>query len=999
MMILPFCTSSITQTKIMRNLLLVFFTVTFSLSVLAQQKVIIRFENPDTDVIKEFTKPEYDVAAFKPGEYLDIVIQESEYNKIVSQGYNAQIIKTTAEMAANLGNVDDINGYRTYTEALQELQQIAANNPTICKLMDIGDSRGKEYFENGYGNYGDYQHDVWALKISDNVEIEEDEPAVYYFGAHHAREPLSTETAFFVLNHIIDNYGTDPEITENVNTKEIWFVPIVNPDGHEVVLNQIDLNWRKNIRDNDGNGTLTGGGWLYPDGVDPNRNYGWQWGTSGTSSDPEDQTYCGPTPFSEPEIQSIRDLMAAEHFVAGISYHTYSELVLWPYGYSSNAQAPDIDALADLGTNMGEAIPGISGGHYTPQVAWELYPCSGVTDDYAYGQHGIFSYTIELGTEFIPPASEVYQITQDNLEAAMILLNRVNYSTLTGHITNASTGDPVIAEIFIDEIDNTGAPREPYRSNEDFGTYYRLLTNNTYTVTITAFGYITQTFENVAITDDGQTILDIQLQPSQIISVSGTITDADSGEPIEGASIEVLNTPVDPVVSNENGEYEIEEIFENTYTFKIYAEDYATLIQVVTIDPQNNIADFELTESFAISFESGYFDQGWEFSGNADWVIDNSEAWDGSYSAKSGTIGDESTSEIIYTIEDGVAGLISFYRKVSSEPGYDFLQFYIDNQMQDEWAGEQDWEEFIYTVSAGTHIYKWVYEKDQSVSNGDDCGWIDYITFPPLAGVNAQAGSNAEICANQTHQCEGSAAYYETLEWTTSGDGIFSDASILNPVYTPGTSDIQNGSATLTLTAFDDQGNEDSDDLILTLNPLPQQAAAILGSEQVCAGGTEIYTCTTIENADEYEWLITPENAGTIESTTANEVTLTWTDGYFNSATLQVRGMNDCGYGEYSEAFVVLVEDCTGISENSGLDFSLFPNPASSEVLISFKNSIEEDITIRIFNLLGKQILQENYTSTNNSLKINVSEINEGICFISINIDGNTRLKKLIINR
>jgi len=983
----------------MKKLLLAFLTITFSISLFAQEKVIVRFDNPDQEIIKEFTRSNVDVAAYKPGEFLDIVIPEADYDKMIAAGYNVSIVNSTAQMAANLGNVDDISGYRTYYEALAELQQIATDYPSICKLIDIGDSRGKEYYESGYGNYGEYQHDIWAMKVSDNVEVNEDEPAIYYFGAHHAREPLSTEVAFKVLNHIIDNYGIDPNITENVNTKEIWFVPIVNPDGHEVVLDQINTDWRKNIRDNDGNGSFTNGSWDYPDGVDPNRNYGWQWGTSGTSNDPSDITYCGPTPFSEPELQAIRDLMIAEHFVAGISYHTYSELVLWPFGYSSSATAPDIDALAQLGTDMGMAIPGLSGGHYTPQVAWELYPCSGVTDDYAYGQHGIFSYTIELATEFIPPASQVYQVCDDNLDAAMIMLNRPNQSILMGHVTNAANGDAVVAEIFIEGIDNNGALRMPYMSSEDFGAYYRLLTDGTYSVTVTAFGYISQTFNNVVITDDGQTILDVQLQPSQIISVSGTITDAESGLPIEGASIQVLNTPVDPVQSNENGEYQIQEIFENTYTFKVYAQDYATLIQVVTIDPANNVVDFELMESFAISFETGNFEDGWDFSGSADWVIDNGEAWDGSSSAKSGSIGDESTTEMFFTLEDGLAGQISFYRKVSSESGYDYLQFYIDNQMQDEWAGEQDWQEFIFDVSAGTHTFKWVYEKDYSVSGGDDCGWIDFVTFPPAATLNSNAGPNAEICANLTHQCQGSAAFYETLEWTTPGDGAFSDITILDPVYTPGTNDIQNGEVILTLTAYDGNGNENSDDLTLAINPMPAVGTDVSGLDQVCAGSIENYTCPEIENAEDCEWILLPEEAGVVETISQNEIKVNWAEGYFAEGTIKVRGINDCGFGEFSQDFVVSVEDCTGINEYNNQGFAIYPNPAKNEISISFLKMTPDQSNITIYNLLGKVVLEMNSLDANGLNIINVSNLPEGLYFVGVTIENKKQLQKLIINR
>ncbi|MDY6896000.1 MAG: M14 family zinc carboxypeptidase, partial [Thermotogota bacterium] len=130
---------------------------------------------------------------------------------------------------------------------------------------------------------------------------------------------------------------------------------------------------------------------------------------------------------------------------------------MYPYGYGSEVFAPDHAAISDLGENMAALIPSLNYGNYTPQNSWELYPCMGGTDDYAYGEHGIFSYTIELATEFIPPASEVEQVCQDNLEAAMLLLDRVNHSTLTGHVTDAETGLPIEAQIYIPEIDDSNA--------------------------------------------------------------------------------------------------------------------------------------------------------------------------------------------------------------------------------------------------------------------------------------------------------------------------------------------------------------------------------------------------------------------------------------------------------------------------------------------------------------------------------------------------------------
>jgi C1A family cysteine protease len=134
-------------------------------------------------------------------------------------------------------------------------------------------------------------------------------------------------------------------------------------------------------------------------------------------------------------------------------------------------------------------------------------------------------------------------------------------------------------------------------------------------------------------------------------------------------------------------------------------------------------------------FESGSFDQfDWETSGDADWFITNNESYEGTYAAQSGAIDDQSESILEITLDVITSGEISFYRKVSSESGYDYLRFYIDGGLQDEWAGEVDWAEVSYTVNQGEHTFAWIYEKDYSVANGEDCGWIDYITFPPVGG-------------------------------------------------------------------------------------------------------------------------------------------------------------------------------------------------------------------------------------------------------------------------
>ncbi|MBK7031174.1 MAG: carboxypeptidase regulatory-like domain-containing protein [Bacteroidales bacterium] len=270
----------------------------------------------------------------------------------------------------------------------------------------------------------------------------------------------------------------------------------------------------------------------------------------GTSTDPTDLTYCGPSGFSEPETMAMKNILDQHHFVAGITYHSYSELVLYPYGYATAATAPDAASLQALAVSMANTIPAEGGGYYTPEKSSALYPASGITDDYAYGQLGIFSYCIELGTTFIPASANIPTICANNLQAALILLHRVDKSTVTGTVKDAVTLMPIQAEVFIQGIDNTGDFRVPYTSDASFGRYFRMLPDGNYTVTFSLFGYVPQTFTNVNINSTAQTTLNVNLVPAQSVAVTGIISDLATGLPISGATVQLMNTPLSSVISN-----------------------------------------------------------------------------------------------------------------------------------------------------------------------------------------------------------------------------------------------------------------------------------------------------------------------------------------------------------------------------------------------------------------------------------------------------------------
>lgn len=805
--------------------------------IFAQSEVVVRIDQPNESELQFIKSNKLEITAFKEHKFIDIMIDQNWLNLLSDHNIAYTITQTHEQNKLNLIGNKDINGYRSYDEVVAELQQIAIDYPDICQLSDIGDSHGKVYYNDGQSNYEDYQHDIWMLKISDQVNETEDEPAVYFVGAHHAREPISTEVVMGIIYHLLEGYGLDDEITNMVNEAEIYIVPIVNPDGHEIVLDQINTNWRKNAADNNGNGILETNTYD-PDGVDPNRNYGWEWGGSGSSGDQTDETYRGEFAFSEPETQSIKELLATYHFTSGISYHSYSELVLWPYAYSMESLAPDHEALEELGTNMAMSIPRITGsGYYTPEQSNELYPAAGITDDWAYGKHGVFCYTVELAQQFIPPANQVEEIVSDNIEAAMMVLNRANHQTLRGHIFDAESLEPLQAEIFVDGIDGMASNRDPYKSNTEFGSYYRLLPSGNKTVTFSAYGYVSQSFENVSISEEEATFLDVFLERAPSGSVFGSVIDGITGENLEEVEISILNTPLQAVYTNANGVYEMEEVAYNSYEIKVSKPGYSTIILEQEINENQYIINFVLLPSNAISFEDGVFEEEFTFSGNLPWEIDENEAYTGTFSSVSGAIGNQQESSMTLEIEDGMAGEFSFYRKVSSESNYDYLYFYIDGSEMASWSGEQDWAQASFNVAEGSHEYKWTYNKDGSVSSGSDKAWIDDIELPAAAVTMVNAGPDLEICHDAQAELNAYAANFETLSWTSSGDGSFSNENIPNTVYTPGSEDIANGTVQLQLMAN--------------------------GSESISSDEMTLFVemCLGIEELDAYDFRISPNPA------------------------------------------------------------------------------------------------------------------------------------------
>lgn len=359
--------------------------------------------------------------------YVVIRATPQEVSQIIKLGYPIEQLMQTEDFPPADA------AYHNYAEMVSEIQQVAAAHPEIVSYFSIGQSyEGRE---------------LWTAKISDNVDVDEDEPEVLFLGLHHAREHLTVEMTLYILNLLAGQYGTDPQITDLVNNREVYIVFNTNPDGGEYdIATGSYRSWRKNRQPNPG--------WTYV-GTDLNRNYGYNWGCCGGSSPyPFSDTYRGSSAFSTPETTRVRDFINSrvingeQQIVTSITFHTYAELILWPYGYTYTDIPADM-TQDDHGVfvAMGQAMAATNG--YTAQQSSDLYITDGSYDDWAYGAHKIFAYTFEMypiadNPGFYPPASDIARETSRNDAAVRYIIQQADcpYRVIGKESTYCTTTPP-----------------------------------------------------------------------------------------------------------------------------------------------------------------------------------------------------------------------------------------------------------------------------------------------------------------------------------------------------------------------------------------------------------------------------------------------------------------------------------------------------------------------------------------------------------------------------
>ena len=567
------------------------------------------------------------------GKFLEIDLSASEINKLdIAEIDYTVIYENVSEfyaLRAAADKVDVINrdvtddwiipdhweygsmgGFYTLSEVMDELDEMYNLYPELVSAREPLSSTNLTH---------DGRMQYW-VRLSDNPTVNEDEPEVLYTGVHHAREPMSVQQMIYYMWYLLENYDTDNEIKQLVDNTEMYFVPVLNPDGYEY-NNQTNPNgggmWRKNRRNN--------GGSTY--GVDPNRNYGYMWGhdNSGSSPNPGDQTYRGPEAFSEPENQNIRDFCNIHEFKIALNYHSYSNLLLYTWGWTEDPCEHD-ELLHDFAVLMTQENSYTYGAGSTT-----IYPTNGGSDDWMYGEQTtkdvILSYTPEVGSSsdgFWPSTSRIIPLCQEQM------WQNISAARLVGGYAVASDLSPMIVGDIV--------------------------------------GYLPFDIKRLGLSD-GDFTVSIQPLDDSFVSV---------GDPITFENLEIMENAIDSIeysfdagiesgtaisylLSVDNGSYIVSDTIEKVFgDLVVVFEDGCDDMEYWTSNEWNT------TTSDFYSSPASITD-----SPNTDYQDDENNVI---------------TIDTIIDFTDVTMAFVQFWAKWEIESGYDYVQFMIKDVNQGSWV-------------------------------------------------------------------------------------------------------------------------------------------------------------------------------------------------------------------------------------------------------------------------------------------------------------------------
>ncbi|MCF7919520.1 MAG: T9SS type A sorting domain-containing protein [Candidatus Cloacimonetes bacterium] len=582
---------------------------------------------------------------------------------------------------------------------------------------------------------------VYAVKISDNVTVDEDEPAVLFLGQCHAEEVMGVEISMALINELLMNGGNPYNVWRN--NLEIWIVPTHNPEGLQVVTDSWDTTYRKNKTDNNGNGLFdfVPGPGNDDDGVDLNRNYDFNWvhgDTLNAQGNAEfNDYYKGPAPWSELEAQYLRQLCDEQHFIYSIAWHSsrtgnLSEKVFYPWNWEENKPCPDEEFNAGMASTVAHLIEKETGGaYYEPSGTLNRNPKA---HDWFYNEYGTLQFEIEAGTANLQPGPALLQDTISRcINAPHYMMNRalgydnVSGAMLTGHVTNAVTGEPLVAEYLIEE--RKALSFTPRMTDELYGRFWWQCSPNTYTLHLRQKGYADSVI-TVTVNGTMPTTRNLALMPLAEANISGSINAGD-----EEVKIIVHHDMGDEEFLFPAGSesYSID-WWEGQVDFIVAAEGYTPKYVNYDLQAGENVINIELQPEIVIFNEdwSGDFSQ-WSVEG--DWYIGYDEDAGRNFAKDTPNDFYANESEVVLTTSHffnlfgGSELSLIVDQKYHTEHEEDFCIVEISLNDGNNWielssiSGVNDWDTKYYDLSSYADNYMWIRFRLITDDTVDDPGW------------------------------------------------------------------------------------------------------------------------------------------------------------------------------------------------------------------------------------------------------------------------------------
>jgi len=431
-------------------------------------------------------------------------------------------------------------GWPTYEQFVTRMQNLANAHPNLVRMVSIGQSvQGRQ---------------LWMLKISDNPDLEEDEPEFKYTSTMHGNEPVGTEMTLRLAELLVNSYGSDPDLTRLENEMEIWLFPLYNPDGY------------------------VNGSRYNAHGIDLNRNF----------PDPITDPVDNPT-GREPETQATMYWGYAHRVAMGANYHTGALVVNYPWDGTGHTppNSPDNDLFYNFSVAYAIRNPMIWNGGFPNGVTqgWQWYTIRGGMQDWAYNWHGEHHITIEISNQQPPPYTQMDTYWNANRDAMQWWMQRA-LTGLRGLVLDARDSAPLDATV---SVSGMGAPNS-VQTDPQVGDYHRMIYPGNYNITSATAGYLSQT-KPVTVVSDVATVQNFAMCPTASWTVTGTVTEAGTGIPLD-ATIALVGSPIITHTDPATGFYSLA-VCPWTYTMRVTAPRHWPAERQVTVNsPQTQ--DFDL---------------------------------------------------------------------------------------------------------------------------------------------------------------------------------------------------------------------------------------------------------------------------------------------------------------------------------------------------------------------------------------------------------------------